>query len=167
MIFPSNFELTMVGDDLDQLKQVLRILDSGSHLHTNGHVIFVPPELAEDADPADTDEGDPRYQRVPALIFYAHGKPDGAYQAKKMSKPDSIAFFIYSWLESLEESDYGQRFYEEGGRRGWRLNAGYSAGGIGEYNPKMELAPISDIYPEIDFRYFQYLIRPEWTFYAK
>jgi hypothetical protein len=165
--YPSNFILSTVGNDIETLTNALTFLQKGGRLHADGYVILPPKE-------EDNFEADPIvYSRVPALAFYAFGKPHNreGYVAKKMSAPTSISHFIYSWLEELEHDSYGPEYGGDGSsKKGWRLNVGYETCGVGEYHkgPKgVEMVAISDVYPDLDFYCFEFMIRPEWTFYAK
>lgn len=163
--YPSNFILTTVGNDIDTLTNALAFVQKGGHLHVEGHVILPSAEPNFEADPI-------VYDRVPVMAFYAFGKPSsGEFVKKKMSSPSSISHFVYSWLEELGREDYGPEYNGDGtGQKGWRLDVGYETCGVGEYcrGPQgVVMTPISEIYPDLDFFCFEFMIRPQWTFYAK
>lgn len=166
MYFPSNYELTMVGNDHETLTSILELLHKGGHGSVDGHVTL-PAKYGE----PDHDLTGPLV-RPPALVFYAYGKPHtGNYVAQKFTKVSSLSHFIYSWLDELSLDCFGIRPDIDGSKKqGWRLNAGYNSSDIGvpNYTPAgIRHETIHELYPDISFYCFQFIIRPEWTFYAK
>jgi hypothetical protein len=164
MYFPSNFELTMVGNDLETLTLVLDLIRKGGHGHVDGYVA-IPAKLSE---PDHESVG--ALARLPVLAFYAFGKPhNGEYVEKKFSNTEGLSHFIYSWLHEVQ--DYGARPDTDGSvKKGWRLSAGYSCSDVGVPNyssSKPRYDSLTSLYPELSFYAFQFAIRPEWTFYAK
>ena len=101
---PSDFELTVNGDTIQFLTAILQTL--GREAKISGFL----------TKPA-TDKA-----KTQLILFWSQSSEPG-YTSFPISKPESLAHFIYSWLDNLDTRAFGPDPDIDGSiKRGWHMH---------------------------------------------